>query len=69
MTGEEIRALPINQKMQIMKVIWEDFRDRFEKSGISQEQKELLDQRRARVREGSSKILDWDSVKDTIGRR
>ena len=68
MTAEDVRALPMGEKIQIMEALWEDFRDRFERLEVSQEQKDLLDRRRARVREGKAQLLDWDSVKGTIGR-
>jgi putative addiction module component (TIGR02574 family) len=68
MTAEDVKALPIERKLQIMEVIWEDFRDRFDRLGVSQEQKALLDSRRARVREGTAQLLDWESVKGAIGR-
>ena len=68
MTVEDVKALPIDRKIQIMEAIWEDFRDRFDRMEISQEQKALLDRRRARVRNGSAQLLDWESVKGTIGR-
>ncbi len=69
MTVEEIKALPIDRKIQIMEAIWEDFRDRFDRLQVTEEQKALLDRRRARVREGTAQLLDWDSAKGTIGRR
>ena len=68
MTTEEVRALPVERKIQIMEAIREDFRERFERSGISPQQKQLLDCRRARAREGATRLLDWDSVKGTLGR-
>lgn len=68
MTAEDVKALPIAQKIQIMEAIWEDLRDRFEHLDLPQELKGLLDQRRARVRDGSAQLHDWDSVKSTIGR-
>jgi hypothetical protein len=68
MTAEEVKALPIERKIQIMEIIWEDFRDRFDRTEVSQQQKELLDHRRARVREGAAQLLDWVSVKGAIGR-
>jgi hypothetical protein len=52
-----------------MEAIWEDLRDRADGLGISQEHKDLLDKRRARVASGEAKILDWDSVKHLIRRR
>jgi len=69
MTAEEVKALPLDEKIRMMEAIWEDFRERFDRMEIPQEQKDLLDQRRARVREGKARLLDWDSVKGTIGKR
>lgn len=56
------------QKIQIMEAIWEDLRDRLEESDLPQRLKDLLDQRRSRVRDGSAKVMDWDRVKAGIGR-
>jgi hypothetical protein len=68
MTMEDVRALPLERKIEIMEAIWEDFRQRFERSEIPPRQKELLDFRRARVSEGAARLLDWDAVKGTLGR-
>jgi len=69
MNAEDIKALPIDRKIEIMELIWEDFRDRFDRLELTQEQKDLLDRRRAKVREGTAQLLDWESVKGTIGKR
>jgi putative addiction module component (TIGR02574 family) len=68
MIAEDVKSLPIERKIQIMEALWEDFRDRFERSELSTQQKDLLDRRRARVREGTAQPLDWDAVKGTLGR-
>ncbi len=68
MTADEVRAWPIELKLRLMEAIWEDFRQRFEQAGLSQEQKDLLEQRRARVRAGTARLVDWDEVKATIGK-
>lgn len=68
MIAEDVKALPIERKIQIMEAIWEDFRDRFDRLDVSQQQKDLLDRRRARARDGAARLLDWESVKGTIGR-
>jgi putative addiction module component (TIGR02574 family) len=68
MTAEDVKALPINRKIQIMETIWEDFRDRFDRLDVPQPQRDLLDERRARVRDGVAQLLDWDSVKTSVGR-
>ena len=67
MTAEDVKALPIYWKIKIMDAIWEDLRGRFEQMDLPQSQKDLLDQRRARVREGVARRVEWDSVKGTIG--
>ena len=69
MTGQDVKAMPVNQKLQIMEAIWEDFRDRFDRLEVPSDQKDLLDRRRARVREGAAQLLDWESVKGSIGKR
>lgn len=68
MTADEVRTLPMDQKLQIMEAIWEDLRERFENADLPEQLKSLLDQRRAKVRDGSTELLDWDAVKFTIGR-
>jgi hypothetical protein len=68
-TSEDLKAMPISQKLQIMEALWLDLRDRFERLEIHPQLRELLDQRRARVRDGSAQLMDWDSVKATIGKR
>lgn len=68
MTATEVRTLPLLQKVQIMEAIWEDLRDRFEQAELPPRVQALLDERRARVREGSAKVLDWDAVKSSVGR-
>jgi hypothetical protein len=69
MTSEDLKAMPISQKLQIMEAIWIDLRDRFDHLEVPPQLRELLDHRRARVRDGSAQLLDWDSVKATIGRK
>ena len=68
MTTEEIKRLPIEQKIQMMEALWEDLRERFERSEIPESVKRLLDERRERVRSGQAQLRDWDSVKGTLGR-
>ena len=68
MTADEIKRLPIEQKIQIMEALWDDLRERFEQAEIPASVKRLLDERRERVRSGQAHLLDWDSVKETIGR-
>ncbi|MDD2707888.1 MAG: addiction module protein [Verrucomicrobiae bacterium] len=68
MTIAEVRELPITEKIQIMELLWEDLRERFDRMDLPQAHKDLLDQRRSRVEAGAAKLLDWDAAKSTIGR-
>lgn len=68
MTDQEIRTLPVDQKIRIMETIWEEMRDRYEEAAISQELIDLLKERQARVERGEARLLDWDQVKFAIGR-
>ena len=68
MTADEIKRLPIKEKIQIMEALWVDLRERFERADISPSIQRLLDERRERVRSGQAQLLDWDSVKGTLGR-
>ena len=68
MNTSEVLQLPLREKLQIMEAIWEDLRERADSFGISQDQKDLLDQRRARVASGAAQMLDWEDVKHSIGK-
>ena len=67
MTTDEIKRLPIEQKIRVMETLWDDLRERFEQAGIPDSVKRLLDERRARVQSGQAQLLDWDSIKGTLG--
>jgi len=68
MTTDEMRILPLAEKIQIMEALWQDLRERFDRMELSESQKALLDQRRAAVATGASQLHDWDAVKSAIGR-
>ncbi len=68
MIADDIKRLPIEQKIQIMEVLWDDLRERFERAEIPSSVKQLLDERRERVRSGQAQLLNWDSIKGTLGR-
>ena len=69
MSIAEIRQLPLAEKLQIMEAIWEDLRRDADAVPVADWQKTLLDQRRQAVEEGREKVLDWDEVKHTLGRK
>ena len=63
----EVLQLPLYEKLGIMEAIRKNLRERADTLGISQEQKDLLDHRRARVSSGAAQMLGWDGVKHSIG--
>ena len=68
MTTDEVKTLPLAEKIQIMEALWQDLRERFDRMELSESQKALLDGRRAAVENGDSRLHDWDAVKSAIGR-
>ena len=69
MTLTEIRKLPVKEKLQIMEVLWEDLRSQVQEEPVPEWHKELLDNRRKAVEAGREKVLDWDQIKDSLGKR
>ena len=65
----EVSQLPLREKLQIMEAIWRDLSENVEKCDVPLEHRELLDRRRARIAAGAGDLLDWDTVKHTIGSR
>ena len=69
MSIAEIRQLPLAQKLQIMEAIWEDLRAQAEQVPVLPRHKKLLDDRKKAVEEGREEVLEWDSIKDSLGSR
>lgn len=69
MTTFEISQFSLREKLQIMQAIWEDLRGHVDQMVVPESHAEILDSRRRRVESGASKLLDWNQVKHTIGKR
>ena len=67
MTCEEIKKLPVEEKMRIMQVIWEDMREHYEEAAVSDQLVDFLKERQVRVEGSQARLLDWDAVKFRIG--
>ena len=65
----EVRSLPLREKLQILEVIWEDLSSHVDNMEISPGERELLDSRLNRLRDGETDIHDWDLVKNSLGRQ
>jgi hypothetical protein len=68
MSITEITHLPMREKFQIMELLWDDMRSSIDNAGTPKEHQDLLDSRRARADDGDVSLLDWDRVKNTVGR-
>lgn len=68
MSLAEVRKLPLREKLQILEAIWGDLSARVDEMEVSPAERELLDARIERVRNGTAEVRDWDSVKYTLGR-
>ena len=64
----EIKKLPMREKFQIMEALWDEMRVVADKADVPESHRLILDERREAVESGSSSLLDWDEVKDNIGR-
>ena len=58
MTAQEIKLLPIEEKVRLMEAIGEDMTDHCEEAPVSQEVLDLLKTRQARVERGETCLLD-----------
>jgi len=67
MIAEDVRALPLPQKLHLMEVLWDDLRGHFDGLELSEIQKQLLDLRRKRVQEGKATLVDWDAARTKLG--
>jgi putative addiction module component (TIGR02574 family) len=68
MSIAEIRKLPLQEKLQILEAIWDDFSARVDEVSVSPAVRDILDERIERVRSGAAEVHDWDRVKFSIGK-
>ena len=68
MTLSDIQNMSVSEKISVMDALWEDFRMKADRSDISDTHRILLDMRRKAVEQGKVKLLDWESVRSSIGR-
>ncbi|MGB6220126.1 addiction module protein [Haloferula sp.] len=64
----EVSKLSGREKLQLMDALWEDMRQKADADEFREDHLELVRHRWAKVESGESKMLDWDAVKDSIGR-
>ncbi|MFC7339452.1 addiction module protein [Haloferula chungangensis] len=64
----EVSKLSGREKLQLMDALWEDMRQKADEDEFREDHLELVRRRWAKIESGESKMLDWDAVKDSIGR-
>ena len=69
MNLSEVRCLPIREKLQILEALWEEFSDRVGDMDVSVAERELLDHRLRRLETGEAEVVDWESVRESLGKR
>jgi putative addiction module component (TIGR02574 family) len=65
----ELKKLPLNEKLQIIEVLWEDLRNQEEAVPVPEWHKKMLDERLKAVEEGREEILEWDDIKHDLRAR
>ena len=64
----EISSLSTREKLQLMEALWDYMRQKAGESVIPKDHQKILEARWARVESGETELLDWDDIKETIGR-
>ncbi len=64
----EISSLSSREKFQLMEALWDDMRHKAGESVIPKDHQIILEARWARVQSGETELLDWDDIKETIGK-
>ncbi len=63
---EQIRQLPLHEKLLVMEAIWEDLSREEQSLEVPQWHKELLEERERLLAEGKARFLDWEEAKRQI---
>jgi putative addiction module component (TIGR02574 family) len=69
MSIAELKKLLLNEKLQIIEVLWEDLRNQEEAVPVPEWHKKILDERLKAVEEGREEILEWDDIKHDLRAR
>ena len=66
--AEEIQAMPLREKLQVMEALWDDIARQDDVLEMPQWQKDLLDERERMVAEGKAEVVDWEVAKEQIAK-
>lgn len=63
---EQIREMPLHEKLLTMEALWEDLSSSEENVEIPEWHKDILDHRECLIAEGKAHFMDWDQAKKEI---
>jgi len=63
---EQIRKVPLHEKLLTMEALWEDLASSEEYVEIPEWHKDILDQREQLLVEGKAHFIDWEQAKKEI---
>jgi hypothetical protein len=63
---EQIRQLPLREKLRLMEVIWDDISREEQELEVPQWHKEILDERERLLADGKAQFQDWEEAKRQI---
>lgn len=63
---EQIRQLPLHEKLQAMEAIWDDLSRDESALEVTQWHKDVLDEREQKIANGSAHFIEWDDAKKKI---
>jgi hypothetical protein len=64
--AEDIEAMPLAEKLQVMEMLWESLSNREEEMEVPQWHKDLLDEREILFQHGKAVSIDWEIAKQRI---
>ena len=68
-TNQEIQALPLNEKLRVMEVIWDDLCQSPDKYKSPAWHREVLEETKKRVDSGQEEMMDWEEGKKRLRKK
>ena len=65
-TNQEIQEMPLNEKLRVMEVIWDDLCRSSDKFESPIWHREVLEETKKRVESGQEEMMDWDEAKERL---
>lgn len=62
----QIDQMTLQEKLQAMEALWDDFCQREEDVPVPQWHKDILDERQRLIEQGHAEFIDWETAKKQI---